>query len=78
MKSIHFALSCLLSLCLASPNAYACMVCFGDPDSKMTKGVVWGVYFLVAVIAAVLVTIAVIGQRWAKRDQSQLRTTHRS
>ena len=46
---------------------YACLVCFGSPNSLMSKGVIAGVLFLSAVILSVLVGIAVTGFVWARR-----------
>jgi hypothetical protein len=41
-----------VSLAAALPAA-ACQVCFGDPNSPLTRGVEMGVWFLLAVILLV-------------------------
>ncbi len=45
----------------------ACSVCFGDPNSNFSKGVFAGVFFLVGVVATVLVGIAWTALSWARR-----------
>lgn len=49
----------LLAAVMARPEpAAACAVCFGAPDSAMTKGMAWGILSLLVVIMCVLVTFA--------------------
>lgn len=49
----------LLAAVLARPEpATACAVCFGAPDSAMTKGMAWGILSLLVVIMCVLATFA--------------------
>ena len=48
----------------------ACSVCFGNPDSLLSKGAVAGVFFLVAVVALVLVAIAATAFRWSRRAKA--------
>lgn len=57
----------ILSLTLAPQAAWACAVCFGDPDSDLAKGAVRGVVFLAVVIGGVLVSIAGIATSWFVR-----------
>jgi hypothetical protein len=45
----------LVMLLVFSEYAHACSVCFGDPDSALTKGIVSGVWVLLAVIVTVLI-----------------------
>lgn len=45
----------------------ACSVCFGDPDSLMSKGVAAGVLSLGAIIVGVLAAIAYTSISWARR-----------
>lgn len=45
----------------------ACAVCFGDPASPLSKGVVAGVALLMGVIGSVLFAIAFTAFRWARR-----------
>lgn len=47
----------------------ACSVCFGDPASPLSRGVGFGVLFLVAVVSAVLFAIAWTAVSWARRAQ---------
>ena len=48
----------------------ACSVCFGDPASPMSKGVLAGVYFLMVVVVFVLSSIAFLAFRWSRRAKS--------
>lgn len=52
----------------ASP-ALACAVCFGDPDSPLTKGALMGVYVLVGVVSFVLAGITATGVFWIQRSR---------
>ena len=45
----------------------ACAVCFGDPNSLLSKGVVPAVLFLMGVVAFVLGWIAFLAFRWSRR-----------
>ena len=45
----------------------ACSVCFGNPNSSLTKGALAGVLFLLAVIVSVLGGILVTGIVWSRR-----------
>jgi hypothetical protein len=47
----------------------ACSVCFGDPDSPLTKGALMGVYVLVGVVGFVLLSIAATGVYWIQRSR---------
>ena len=53
-----------LILALAADSAWACSICYGDPDSDMGRGVVWGVAFLGAVVAVVLLGVATTTACW--------------
>lgn len=55
---------------LKSHRAFACAVCFGDPNSLMTKGANWGILTLAIVIVMILVGIAAIAVIWGRRDRS--------
>lgn len=46
---------------------FACAVCFGDPDSSLTKGTIAGVLFLLGVIVTVLGGILITGIVWTIR-----------
>lgn len=45
----------------------ACSVCFGDPNSALSKGTVAGVLFLVGVTVFVLSWIATLIVVWSRR-----------
>lgn len=47
--------------------AQACAVCFGDPNSALSKGIKAGVVLLVLVVGGVLGAILSIGITWARR-----------
>jgi len=63
----RLALLCAV-LTLHAPQACACAVCFGDPNSPMTKAAIAGVIVLVGVTTAVLIGIAILGFKWMRRD----------
>jgi len=54
----------LTTLCafIIMPNnmAAACTVCFGDPDSKLTQSMGWGIWVLMGFIGTVLVLFAAL------------------
>ena len=50
-------------------EADACAVCFGDPESPMAQGVVWGVLVLVAIVGFVLTGITGIAVFWMYRGR---------
>jgi hypothetical protein len=54
MKRLQIGVTALLFLAMASP-ALACPVCFGNPNSAMTKGTQAGI------LALLLVTVAMLG-----------------
>ncbi len=56
---------------LLSQMPMACAVCFGDPNSSMTKGAVAGMLCLLGVILFVLTGIAATGITWARRARAQ-------
>ena len=53
-----------LILALAADAARACSICYGDPDSDMGRGAVWGVAFLGAVVTVVLLAMATTVTCW--------------
>ena len=53
--------------------ALACAVCFGDPESPLTKGALMGVYVLVGVVGFVLAGIAGTGAFWIQRSRKLAR-----
>ncbi len=54
---------------LTADRAWACAVCFGDPESPMAKGVVAGVFVLIAVVGVVLIGMAGTGLCWISRSR---------
>lgn len=46
------------ALSLTSPSAMACSVCFGDPDSDLSKGMNMGILTLLLIITSVLAGVA--------------------
>jgi hypothetical protein len=59
-------LACLGALLIASP-AFACSVCYGDPNSAMSKGAQAGVLVLLGVIGVVLTGLASLLIFWMRR-----------
>ena len=47
----------------------ACSVCFGNPDSPLTKGALAGVFFLLGVVLLVLGGITFTAVIWARRAE---------
>ncbi len=45
----------------------ACATCFGDPNSRMSVGVVWGVLVLVGIVVSVLTAFTGVSIFWMKR-----------
>ncbi len=64
----------LLILAIPTASVQACSVCFGDPDSPMSKGVVAGVFVLFSIISSVMVTIVGTGLFWMHRSRMLAKT----
>lgn len=60
---------CSLAILSMSDSALACSVCFGDPDSPMTKGALAGVIVMVGFIGFVLTGIAGTACFWMARSR---------
>lgn len=61
----------LAGACSVLPRtAFACAVCFGDPNSPMTRGLKGGIIFLIAMTGGVLGSILTIAVKWARRAKS--------
>ncbi len=61
----RLALAALLTTLLAGADyALACPVCFGDPDSEMAQGAMWGIMVLGLFIGSVLMGIVGVGATW--------------
>ncbi len=58
----------LFALVLAPRHASACAACYGQSDSPLAKGLVWGVFALIAVVVPLLVGIAAFFIYIAKRS----------
>lgn len=75
MKRLITILLPALFCMLASREALACAVCFGDPDSKMAQSAMAGVYLLGAVIVGLLIGIASLAVHWSLRARNLDRET---
>ena len=51
--------------------AVGCPVCFGDPDSEMARGAMWGILVLGIVVYGVLMGMVGIGATWYIRDRKR-------
>lgn len=49
-------------------DALACSVCFGNPESPMTKSMVAGIWLMLGVIGSLLVGFAVLFLYWTYRS----------
>ncbi len=54
----------LATFLLSAEHAAACPVCFGDPDSDMAQGAMWGILVLGIVVYGVLMGMVGIGVTW--------------
>ena len=62
-----FLAVCVFTLSSIAPAANACSVCFGDPESPMSKGATAGVFVMVGFIGFVLFGIAGTAAFWMVR-----------
>jgi hypothetical protein len=71
-KKIQAALfaALILPAILQSGAAQACSVCFGDPNSGMSKGIKAGVLLLILVVSGVLGGIASVVISWSRRAKA--------
>ncbi|GEM_PF-405879 len=68
MKKIHPPFVWILGAGLfSSRSLFACSVCFGDPQSSLSRGVIAGVLVLLGVVAFVLGWIATLIFVWARK-----------
>lgn len=70
MGPLTVALLSLGSSGLVARSALACVACFGDPNSPMSKAARMGALSLGIFIGSVLFGILVIGLTWARRARS--------
>ena len=69
----RLALAALLAtLLIGTDPAAACPVCFGDPDSDMAQGAMWGILVLGIVIYGVLMGMVGIGVTWFIRARNHV------
>jgi hypothetical protein len=59
-----------ISAWLHAETAQACSVCFGDPNSVMSKGIKAGVVLLILIVGGVLGGIASVAVSWARRAKA--------
>jgi len=69
-----FAALLLSALALSPVASQACAVCYGDPDSTMSKGLVWGISALLVVVVMVLGGIASFFVYIAKKSPTESTT----
>ena len=62
----------LATLLLGTDYAVACPVCFGDPDSGMAQGAMWGILSLGLFIGSVLMGIVGVGTTWFIRSRRHI------
>ena len=74
-RKLNLFLGLLLFAVALSPVAsQACAVCYGDPDSPMSKGLTWGITALLVVVASVLGGIASFFVYIAKKSSTESTT----
>ena len=73
-RSIFWTALAVAMFAVSSPSALACTVCFGDPNSQMTKGMSFGIAALLLIITCVLCGVAGFFVYLAKRS-AQLEQT---
>ena len=68
-----------LAAVLGAGSAWACAVCFGEPDDPMTKGLGWAIwtmlgvtYFVISGFLAMFITIGVRARKRARQNQGEL------
>lgn len=52
---------------------FGCAVCFGDPNSLASKAVWPAVFFLMGVVASVLISIAWTAFTWSRRAKAMVK-----
>ena len=75
MPRFLFLTLSLTSSLLLNSKAFACAVCYGDPNSPLTKGAFWGVMVLLIVITAVLFVFARFFLNLRKKELESLKTS---
>ncbi len=59
---------------MGAERALGCAVCYGDPESRMAKGAVMGVFVMIGVVGFVLAGMAGTGLFWLHRGRRLART----
>jgi hypothetical protein len=62
------AIAAVIALASAA-DVYACAVCYGDPNSSMTKAMVAGVWVLLGCIAMLLMSFGGLFMYWMQRSK---------
>jgi hypothetical protein len=68
LRLLRLATWILVVLALNPVQAAACSVCYGDPDSAMSRGLGWGIVALLGVVLTVLAGISAFFVHVAKRS----------
>ena len=55
--SLQKILVLVLASFLGLPSALACSVCYGEPDSPMTRGLSWAIIALAGIVGLVLTAV---------------------
>ena len=76
MKSLSGLL--LAALALSPIASQACAVCYGEPDSKMSKGLVAGISVLLVVVVGVLAGISTFFVYISKKSSTESQTESES
>ena len=63
-------LASALWLLTPAKDAWACSVCFGDPHSKISRGIFAAVFLLLGIVIFVLGAIAGIAVTWIRRAKN--------
>jgi len=67
-KILSIGLTTLIFGASSYPSiASACSTCYQDPNNPLTKAAIIGVWFLLAVIVGILLSIIYIGRSWQRR-----------
>ena len=78
MKKIHPLFTGIIAVSFfSSRSLLACSVCFGDPQSSLSRGVIAGVLVLLGVVTFVLGWIATLIFVWARKARKISRISAR-
>jgi len=65
----HIAAAAFFALAVSAGSASACAVCFGDPESPLTKGMAAGIWVMLGCIGALLAGFAGVFLYWMYRSR---------